>query len=247
MLYEAIFKRKSVRQYQTEPLPQSELDQILAYSQTIQPLLPEIKTKFLIVGGGEVRTLITGKPPHYILLFSEEKSGFAENAGFMIEQMELYLSASGYGSCLIGLVSQEERLEAELGLTCVITIALGRSAEPSLRENPADFKRRTVEQFSQSQKFTSLLEVARLSPSFLNRQPWFVVESDNSLLLYRKTTENAPAMKTNNVNDIDMGVFMLQLKLAAEASGYEIAFTLERNQPNYQEYSYIGRADLKKI
>ena len=44
----------------------------------------------------------SGEAPHFLAFFSEVKDGYAANAGFMMQQMDLFLSANGIGSCWQG-------------------------------------------------------------------------------------------------------------------------------------------------
>jgi nitroreductase len=61
-----------------------------------------------IVPGDSVKGLLLVKAPHYLLLFSENKPGYLLNTGFIFEQIDLFLSSSGIGSCWLGLTNPKK-------------------------------------------------------------------------------------------------------------------------------------------
>jgi nitroreductase len=102
-LYDNIFKRKSVRRYEATPLDEDTLTKITRHMATIKPLNDGIKTELRILPGNAVNGIFRIRAPHYLALFSEEKEGHLTNAGFILQQMDLYLSAIGVGSCWLAL------------------------------------------------------------------------------------------------------------------------------------------------
>ncbi len=105
-LYEAIFARKSVRKYQMNPLREEFMQRLHFFLDHLQPLHPEIGVDFLIVDNTQKKTGVKGKfrisAPYYLLLSSELKKGYLENAGYLMQQITLYLTAKGIGNCYQG-------------------------------------------------------------------------------------------------------------------------------------------------
>ena len=89
-LYEAIFARKSVRKYQMNPLREEFMQRLHFFLDHLQPLHPEIGVDFLIVDNTQKETGVKGKfrisAPYYLLLSSELKKGYLENAGYLMQQ-----------------------------------------------------------------------------------------------------------------------------------------------------------------
>ena len=90
-LYEAIFARKSVRKYQMNPLREEFMQRLHFFLDHLQPLHPEIGVDFLIVDNTQKETGVKGKfrisAPYYLLLSSELKKGYLENAGYLMQQI----------------------------------------------------------------------------------------------------------------------------------------------------------------
>jgi nitroreductase len=101
-LYETIFKRKSIRKYSQTLLPEKELSKLSNFIKELKPLYPAIITEINIVTPKDVKGLIQVNAPYYIASFSETKNGYLLNMGFLLQQIDLYLSANGLGSCWQG-------------------------------------------------------------------------------------------------------------------------------------------------
>ncbi len=84
-LYEAIFKRKSIRNYDLTPLDQNTLTEISNHLNNLEPLYDNIKIKFKIIGTDDVKRRMMKKSPHYIAVFSENKEGYLTNVGFFLK------------------------------------------------------------------------------------------------------------------------------------------------------------------
>ncbi len=102
-LYSTIFKRKSIRNYDLTPLDENTLTEISNHLKGLDPLYDDIKTELKIISGNDVKRRMMKKAPHYIAVFSEAKEGYLTNVGFMLQQMDLFLSANGIGSCWQGI------------------------------------------------------------------------------------------------------------------------------------------------
>ena len=98
-LYETIFKRKSVRQYDLTPLDGHTLGEVMAHTSGLKPMYDDIKIEMKFLSQKDVKGLFLAKAPHYLAVFSETKDGYLTNAGFMLQQMDLFFSVNGIGSC----------------------------------------------------------------------------------------------------------------------------------------------------
>jgi hypothetical protein len=98
-LYDAIFTRKSVRKYDMTPLSEEVMDEIKNYADNLKPLDDSIRYSMSFLSEVDSKLLIPAKvAPHYICIYSEKKDGYLMNAGFLLQQIDLYLSAKGIGS-----------------------------------------------------------------------------------------------------------------------------------------------------
>ena len=96
---DTIFKRKSIRNYDPTPLDSNRLEEISRNLQSLKPMLGDIKTEVKIILADQVTRKLRNNAPHYVAAFSEAKGSYKVNIGFMLQQMDLYFSASGLGSC----------------------------------------------------------------------------------------------------------------------------------------------------
>ncbi len=235
-LHEFIFKRKSVRKYDEAPLDPETIGKILAFAQKLKPLYPEIKTSFEMIDS--VKGLFSIKAPHYFLICSESRGDYLENAGYMWQQMDLYLSSLGLGSCWLGMAKPAAEIQTALPL--VITLAFGRAAEAPHREL-AGFKRKSPEEISSGSD--SRIEAARLAPSATNSQNWFFEASEGMIHVYRKKLNPALEMMYGKMNRIDAGIALCHLRYATEQEEREFRFE-KHNDRMKKGYVYVGTVSL---
>lgn len=99
---EILRKRKSIRKYDLTKLDAETLDRMRDQIGKVTPLYPNIRYCAEIANTS--KWSFTGvKAPHYLLFGSEDKDGAIENIGFIGQQMSLFLSEAGIGSCWLGM------------------------------------------------------------------------------------------------------------------------------------------------
>ena len=179
-LYPTIYKRKSIRRYESTPLDQATLEKITNRLNHLKPLIENIKTELKILPANTVNGLFAAKAPHYLAIFSEEKEGYLTNAGYVLQQMDLYLSANGLGSCWLGAAKPSKEFIKGSKLKFIISLAFGRPAEQLHRNGVGEFKRLSLDQIRDARGMDDLLEPARLAPSASNSQRWFFTGAKES-------------------------------------------------------------------
>mgnify|MGYP000878030466 CR=1 FL=1 len=210
-LYPYIFKRKSIRKFNSEPLGQETISDILNFTGSVETLFEDIKWEVRILKPEEITGFYMVKAPHYLALYSEHKDGYLLNAGYILEQIDLYLASKGIGVCWQGgpKLKKPELSSKEL----VIVLAFGKPKEPLYREDINSFKRKPVNEITDIKENLKLIEDARLAPSAVNRQPWFFKDGGNG--------EIKICLMTNffmkKLNLIDMGIVICFLCLSAQS------------------------------
>ena len=217
-LYEAIFHRKSVRRYDAAALPESAIEEIVRFAGEARPLYADIKCEFLCIKPDRVRNLAPVKAPHYLCLYSEKKPGYQMNAGFILQQLDLYLSASGLGSCWLGM-GRPAGITCPDGMEYVIMLAFGKPAEQVHRTDVSEFKRNAMSEISGVTDADELLEPVRLAPSASNSQPWLLSGSAREILVCRKKFNPIKAAVYGGFNRIDIGIALCHLWLSAIHQG----------------------------
>lgn len=216
-LYDMIFKRKSVRKFSMAPLPAPELEGILAFVNSAKSLAGDLRTECHFLHAGEVKNLLPIKAPHYLCLYSEPGEHSLLNAGYLLQQVDLYLSSRAIGSCWLGLAKPNRQVALKRnGLDFVIMLALGPPLEPVHRERASEFRRKPMDRVTDlaDSKSQELLEAVRLAPSASNSQPWFVTGDDDGFKFGRDKLGLIKSVLYDKMNLIDMGIALCHFELA---------------------------------
>lgn len=221
-LFQYIVKRKSTRKYKMETLPEETISEIENQVKNLLPLHEELKTEITLLPHDAVKGLLAIKAPHYLLIFSEDKKGYLENAGYMLQQMDLYLSSMGLGTCWLGMAKPTSGFNNVSSLPFVIAMAVGAPAEPVHRNSETEFKRKLKVEICSTSYHSHIIEAARLAPSATNSQPWRFRTTPDAIHAYRIKVNLLKAWLYERMNKIDMGIALCHLQLAAEAEGYQV-------------------------
>jgi len=235
-LKELINKRKSFRKYTDRPVSDGVLQDIMAFAASAKPLLPDIAVHMEVVTKDQVRFMLPWKTPQLIAVYSQPKEGYLENAGFMLQQVDLYIQSLGLGSCWLGLGKMRMDSTPE-GMEFVILLAFGHSEE-SLRSGAGEFKRLKLTEISDRED--PALEPARLAPSSTNSQPWYFTHDGDVLHAYCSLKGLLRHKMLEVMNKIDMGIALAHLYLCNPDS---FCFTRQA-APELAGYRYTGTVRL---
>ncbi|MDR2720549.1 MAG: nitroreductase [Nitrososphaerota archaeon] len=235
-LRDAIYKRKSIRKYQPESLDEKTLQDIQNYLTELKPLYCDIKVNFNIVGKECVKSLSTVHSPHYIIAMSENKSGYLVNVGFMLQQVDLYLSSIGLGGCWFGMAQPKEKLSGDVEF--VIFFAFGKPVESPYREL-ADFKRKSLDKLSDV--VDSRLEVIRLAPSAMNLQHYYFITEGNTIHAYCAKPGLLTIKQMAKMREIDVGIALAHLYVA---NSERFRFFEVLNPKEIKGYFYVGSVEI---
>ena len=226
---EIIRKRKSIRKYDPAPLEASTIEMVRERFEKITPLYPDIRYSIEIAN--KTKGLFNVKAPHYLIFGSEERDGAYENIGFIGQHLDLFLSASGLGSCWLGASKPGEREESALPF--VICMSFGKPAEP-LHRNLSDFKQKALSDISKGTD--SRIEAARLAPSAMNAQNWYFIAESGKIHCYRKKSSPLVGFIYNKLHSIDMGIALCHI--AEESSDF--SFEKASDAPEIKGHVYTG-------
>jgi nitroreductase len=253
---ETIRRRYSIRHYESRPVPEEILKDVEKSGETSLALDDAIKVRFhLIREGSLVAQQMTfqtggrwlfGSAPYFIIATSEEKPRFMMNMGFRMEQVILFATAQGLGTCWIGGLFTEERIGAFLGLAKgerVIALTppgypdtsfYGRAIHSIVHLGaPQSRRRKPLEQIVFGSRFGSpletkdeelleVLECTRLAPSWTNSQPWrFVVDGKEIIAVADASGRNLSVRDGKHYYRLDVGIAMSHFFLAARELGWK--------------------------
>ncbi len=229
---EAIRKRKSIRKYDKTTLDEAALTKVREKLKTLIPLFSDVRYTITIADRTK-GLLAQGSGASSFLVFrSEDKNGAYENIGFIGQQMDLWFSENGLGSCWLGMAKPADGLRPneDGGLSYVISMAFGKPAETPHR-SLNDFKRKPLSEISDGND--SRLEAARLAPSGLNAQGWYFSVAGGKIRCYRK---KPGFIAPDKLGRIDMGIALWHI--ASETENFR--FVKESDIPERKGFIYTG-------
>lgn len=214
--YDTIFKRKSFHLFRnvgSDRISADELSGIEKAYADFEALYPDIKTAIRIVPATKVN--FKRDAEYCILMYSEKKDNYLLNAGFIGEQLDLYLVAHNIGSLWFGIGKPDEPQYNSLDY--VIMIAIRKvNDETKFRKDMFKSKRKPLEEIWEGETL-EIAEIARFSPSACNTQPWFVKNEGGKLTVFRYKKPGKrgimPAAAVSLYNRIDVGIFLCIMEI----------------------------------
>ena len=228
-LYDVIFKRKSFHLFRnvgTDKISENELEGIKAAYEGFEALYPEIKTAIRIVPAEKVN--FKRDAEYCILIYSEKQDNYLLNAGYIGEQLDLYLVKQNIGSLWFGIGKPDE--PSYNGMDYVIMIAIHKVGDVSrFRKDMYKSKRKNADEIWRGEDY-GLADVSRFAPSACNTQPWYIKSEGGKLTVFRYKKPGKrgimPAAAVSYYNRIDVGIYLLFLELCMEKKGIRFERTL---------------------
>lgn len=247
-LYNTIFQRKSIRKYDMIALPQETLVKIQEFASNVKVLDESIKYELSYLTTEDVKNLLPIKAPHYICVYSENKDGYLMNAGFVLQQLDLFLSANNLGSCWLGMAKPSKDVKAvKNGLEFVIMLAFGSSKDELHRVDKLGFKRKNLGEISSIKDMEDVLEPVRLAPSASNSQPWFFSGNKSEITVSREKLNFIKAPLYKRMNQVDIGIALLHLWLSLDHQGKTAEFNFTQGEVlNGYEFMAKVKVDVSK-
>lgn len=219
-LYDAIFKRKSIRKYDMTPLSQDILASVMEFANQAKPLARGLKYEFSFLGANDVKNLLPIKAPHYLCFYADKADRCLMNAGYLLQQVDLFLSDKGIGSCWLGLAKPNRDIPTQRnGLDFIIMLAVGNAAEPLHRQSVTEFRRKSPSEITNIAGSDLFLEPVRLAPSASNTQAWFFSGNLKEIIVNRSRLNLIKAALYGKMNQIDIGIALCHLLLSLEHQG----------------------------
>lgn len=245
-----ILTTKSVREYKKDSIESQTLKEIKDYALTCPKIDSSIAFEVRILSNSEAFLTLDGiagyqgnmiDAPHYIVILSEKKGHYIENAAYIGESMILKALEIGIASCWISFHSSvKERLNLLSDKEVVALIALGYDANAPKKGTAVSFAdyKLGIDEIVYIDKWgngadASILEerglleafmFSKLAPSTLNKQSWRFLLTSGKVILAMK--------KEKNVSDyeqkIDAGIIMLFFQLMVSSTLFDLKWNLEQ-------------------
>lgn len=239
-LYEYIFKRKSFHLFRnvgSDRIDESELAGIEEAFASFDRLYPDIRTAVRIVPAGQVS--FKRDAEYCILIYSDKGENRLMNAGYIGEQLDLYLVKHNIGTLWFGIGKPD--MEQYDGLDYVIMIAIHKVNDAKLfRKDMFKAKRKSLEEIWEGD-IIGAAETARFAPSACNTQPWFVKNDGGKLTVFRYKKPGKrgimPAKAVSFYNRIDIGIYLCILELCLAHDGISFERALFADSGEESEYT----------
>lgn len=218
------------------PLNEQILRDIQQFALSARPLYNHIRVKYDIIDAKGMKGMLAVKAPHYIAISSETGEGYLTNAGFLLQQVDLYLQSIGLGSCWLGMAKPAEVINNSLKF--VILLAFGNPLEEPYR-SLSEFKRKPLSAISDISD--RRLEAVRLAPSGINSQPWYFMSDRNIIHVYCVKHGKMAGLIYERLNKIDMGIALTHLYVSNDG---RFRFYIEHHPGQPKGYYYIGSVEI---
>ncbi|GHU77976.1 nitroreductase [Clostridia bacterium] len=205
-VYETIFTRRSVRQYDQSPMTAAELAVVEAALNSEKQLLGQTG-KFSLVNADHLKGSST---PHAILAHGEDTALAMCNLGYVLASLDLQLQSRGYGSIIMGMAKPLKPAPDYR-----ILLALGKTGVPS-RKSESEFKRKAVLEISNEDN--AIVRAARLAPSAVNFQPWKLHFTTGKVTV-QSNGRGIGKLLMGKMQKIDLGIILKYVELALEHEG----------------------------
>jgi Putative TM nitroreductase len=240
-LFAMIPRRKSFHKFKGEMhLSADELAAVETRIGDLIPLEPSIQTAIRIVPREETNCK-TGE--YCVLFYSESKEYALYNAGYMLEQLDLWLVSQNIGSCWYGMSRPKKKTYQ--GLPFVIMLVVEKVDPAWFRQDITDTSRKSTDEIWQGDSWNEIADIVRFTPSACNSQPWLVRASNGSLEIIRVLGSRGimPVSKVSYYNRIDMGIFLLFLTLCLREKNLAFDIKLLSDASDGQE-NLVARIDI---
>lgn len=235
-LFDSISRRKACRKYIAEPLSEKQLEEIKTALNTFKPLYPNTPLNYRFAS--ETKGVFHVKAPHYLIISGQGKKGEEENAGFIGQQLMLWLNSHELGGVWLGASKDATKKRSD---SDIIVLAFGKP-EGSPHRTISEFKRKHISEITNSPN-DECIKAVHLAPSGINIQPWYLEKTRGKLLIYRQLLK-PPMSLAYKLIRIDIGIALCHYAVACEHFGKSFHLHLGGNAETKKGYEYYGYVDI---
>lgn len=235
-LYNSIYQRKACRKYLDEQLSLEELKEVEEVIQGFEPLFPDLPLTYRFAT--ETKGIFHVKAPHYLVISGMGREGEQENAGFIGQQLMLWLNSRGLGGVWLGASKEASR---ERKSSDIIILAFGK-VDGSPNRELSEFKRKDIAEITNDREDKGIKAI-HLAPSGMNIQPWYFEKTAERLLVYRQILK-PPMSLVYKLTRVDMGIALCHYAVASKHYGVDFNFQRGGSATPKRGYQFFGSANL---
>ena len=246
---ELVRRRRSVRTFDGKEINEDDMKKLDLFLKTIEnPYGIPIEFKFLDGKKQALSCPVVSGTDLYVGAKVTRIPHMEEAFGYSFEMFVLYAQSIGIGTVWIGGTMDRSAFERALVLEqnevmpCVSPLGYP-AGKKSVRET---MMRKAIKADSRNSfetiffdgtfdvpltkeaagRLAEPLEMVRLAPSAVNKQPWRVVLDKNGVHFYLKRTKGFVSEAVGDMQKIDLGIALCHFALAAKEKGINICFNV---------------------
>lgn len=249
---ELIRNRRSVRTFDGSKVSEEDLEKLTAFMEKIEnPFGIPVQFKLLNAKEQKLSCPVVGGTNLYVGAKVQKIPHMEEAVGYSFERLVLYALSLGIGTVWIGGTMDRSAFEKAMALNgnekmpCISPLGYPAKKmsikETMMRKGVKADSRLPFETLffdgtfdvpltaEKAGSLAGVLEMVRLAPSAVNKQPWRVVAEKNAAHFYLKRNKGFISDAVGDVQKIDLGIALCHFALAAKESGLELHF--QTNDP----------------
>ncbi len=276
-IIQTITKRKSTRSFENKPIKEETKKMILEYIKKLTNPY-DVKIKYEILVNNKKETIeklgtygIIRNPSNFITATLVDESFALEALGYELEELILYLTSIGIGSCWLGGTFNRSQFAKAAKLQdneiIPIIVPIGYIAEKKtitdriMRSmSKGDARKEWQELFFKSDfnsplsttdagSYIDVLEMVKLGPSASNKQPWRIVMEGNMFHFFEYKTPGYSKIFPYDIQRIDMGIAATHFSLCAKEKGLVGIFSvkepiIEVPENTIYKFTWIGDENM---
>lgn len=222
-MYEAIFVKKPVKKFVMEEIDEKIIGKIAKFAEDLPLIFEDTKIEFHIIYD-VAETKVSAKhpfpkAPYYLVVACEREKKQMLNAGFFMEQMGLYIASIGLATGNLNHMKLKMNLEEEFEHEPILMLPFGKTNEICFRDG------RKIKRLPENEivlyktnvnaDVKHMVKAARLTPSFMNTQPWRLVVYENRIHVFCKKNI-FHQFETSERKLLDIGAMAANMLLVAE-------------------------------
>jgi nitroreductase len=257
---EIIKSRHSVRSYENMELPKDKKEKLQAYleevNNSVGPFGGKVRIELIEKEDGdkEIKLGTYGviRGAKYYLAVACEKGDFdLENLGFLFEKVVLYCTSLGLGTVWMGGTFNKSNFSKALKLKdnevlpivspvgiesdkkSILSKIMGSNTLKRKEFNTIFFNENfdTPLTYEEAKEYSDVLEMVRLAPSAMNKQPWRILKEGNNYHIYSDSKIE--------MGRIDIGICLSHFVLAGEEKGLKGEIKVLSNRSD-DKYKYVA-------
>jgi len=257
-LYDAIFYRKSIRNYSNKSIKSSLMEEVKSLCSNITCLNEDLNIKAHIVERGHLIQFLMGKSceikaPHYLVITSNKGDNYLENVGYVGEEILLKMTSLGLATCwlkcelkrddisefiqLDEIEEDDEEYENKIEKPyAIIAFGYAEKKETLFRTAKCEPDRKRLKKVCKKidRKWIKVLKAVRVAPSIKNTQPWVFYSTNSGFDLYQEK----PKKNIESNSKISIGTALKHLEIACK--NFDMKFNFEKLEPKRKRgKSYI--------